>query len=290
MYQNIGKNEFKSYIKINYAKTMTTIILKKRMLWIATIIGISTTGAFAQQQNRDEVPKGQLLNVQTRARSYVKVSDVYSADALKLSTEWTSSGFSLQTVDGSAVFTTGQYAANAQHSAVSAAIQLPEVAAAGNGRLVLQVDELFKTETKYDRMYVKISADSGQTWQPVSRASGSSDWRSHCINITSFAGKSITISLSFAADGSFESDGWSISSVSIYKAILAKPTAQRSGMMRSLTANQLASLEIINVHTEDYPEAVFVDFLAKIQYPRQGAGHGWHGRALCRRSRPLRCR
>ncbi|MDR1023942.1 MAG: choice-of-anchor D domain-containing protein [Prevotellaceae bacterium] len=236
---------------------------KKRMLWAAFALGVSTTGAFAQQQNRDEVPKGQFLNVQTRARSYVKVSDVYSADALKLSTEWTSNGFSLQTADGSAVFTTGQYAPNAQLSAVSAAIQLPEVAAAGKGRLVLQVDEIFKTETKYDRMYVKVSADGGQSWQLVSKASGSSGWRSHSINITSFAGKSVIISLSLSADGSIESDGWSIAGVSIYTANLAKPQAQGSRMMRSLNTNQIASLEIINVHTEDYPEAVFVDFLAK---------------------------
>jgi hypothetical protein len=130
---------------------MKTTIPKKRMLWVAIAAGISITGAFAQQQNRDVVPKGQFLNVQTRARSYVKVSDVYSADALKLSTEWTSNGFSLQTVDGSAVFATGPYAPNAQHSAVSAAIQLPEVAASGKGRLVLQVDEIFKTETKKER-------------------------------------------------------------------------------------------------------------------------------------------
>jgi hypothetical protein len=228
------------------------------MLWIAVMMGLSVTGVFAQQNS--EVPKGQFLDARTSTQSYIKINDVYSADASKLLTEWTSNGFSLQTVNGKALYTTGQYAANVQYYATSTEIKLPEVV--GDEKLILQIEEFFKTETKYDNMYVKISADNGQSWRPLSRASGNSDWRSNYMDITAYSNKAVIISLSFSSDDSIESEGWSVADINIYTANSTNQPVQKA-QLRSIAANLIETIEIVNVHTEDYPETVFIDFLPK---------------------------
>ncbi len=229
-----------------------------RMLWIAILLGLSVTGAFAQQ--RDEIPKGQFLDAYTQSRSYTKVNDVYSADASKLSSEWAGNGFSLQTVNGNALYTTGQYTDNAQLSATSPNIALPAVAY--NEKLILQINQSYEVETKYDFISVWVKANGEEI--EVYRRSGKTSLIDDYINLTAYAGKQVQLSFRLTADASEQGNGWQIANLELYKALKDSKSANAAKaqpMLRAAASNN--SLEILNVNTEAFPDAIFVEFTIK---------------------------
>ncbi len=240
-------------------KTKNTFI---RMLWLAIILGLSVTSAIAQQM--DLLPKGQFLDAYTKPQSYVKIDDVYSADATKLSAEWRGNGFSLQTVNGGVMYTTGQYAANAQLSATSPGITLPAVS--NNEKLILQVSQSYETETRYDFISVQVKVNGSATGTEVYRRSGKSDLVEDYINLTAYAGKQIELSFLLTTDGSEQGNGWQIANLELYRALknsTGANTAQKTKSVLRAGAPGNYTLDILDVNTEAFPDAIFVEFTVK---------------------------
>lgn len=252
-------------LKFRKMKTNNTFIM--RMLWVAIILGLSVTGAFAQ--GSDEIPKGQFLDAYTKPQSYIKISDVYSADAAKLSAEWASNSFSLQTVNGNKLYATGRYAANAQLTATSPSITLPAVI--NNERLILQINQSYEVETKHDFISVRVKVDGITSDVEVYRKSGKTSLIEDYINLTAFAGKRVQLSFCLSSDASEEGNGWQVASIELYKGVKslnetnagkATKKAKSNSMLRAgSTSNH--TLEILGINTEAFPDAIFVEFTVK---------------------------
>ena len=153
---------------------------------------MSLTSALAQKS--DVMPKGQFLEIYNAEKTYDNVGGIYSADASKLSTEWTSNDFSLETINGNQYFSTNGYAPNANKIATSNSISLPNIV--GKQRIIMQIEQSFETESFYDFIYVNVNG------QEVYRKSGKTSLMTDYIDLTSFAGQTVQLSLQLTSDGS----------------------------------------------------------------------------------------
>jgi hypothetical protein len=212
----------------------------------------------AQDDENDNYKKGTFQKAWVSDETYSVKQSIYSADAKTLATDWRSSGFTLVIQKGTNYFSTGKYAANANITAYGPSITLPKVS---NGeRIILQLDEQFKTETKYDYIYVRMSTDGGNTSKWIYRKSGKSGGLvSDYIDLTKYAGKSIQLSLQLLTDDSEQSDGWDISGISLYTAEKSNPS---TGFLKSMlkSSSSDTTVSIISIDAEDYPDIVYVNF------------------------------
>lgn len=110
----------------------------------------------------------------------------------------------------------GAYSNSADDWLISPEISLPTL----NGskeNLQLLFYEWYAIESGYDYGRVKISTDSGVTWNEIENRSGSSDWRKTSIDISSYSGQTIKIAFHLTSDGSVTYDGWFVDNIKIAK-------------------------------------------------------------------------
>ncbi len=215
----------------------------------------SSVFLFGKQPTKDAFPKGKFLQTRSENKYYDKVGEVYSASASKLASDWRNKGFSLQKKSGESIYATGKYAANANLSAESPKIQLPSIAE--GEKLIVELDQSYKTETRYDFISVAVT-EGGQT-TTVYSMSGMSSRIIDYIDLSNYAGKQIELSLLLTSDDSKQSDGWQIYNLDVYKAVETSGVIQ----LRSASAPQVASLQILNINADAFPDAMFVEFTAK---------------------------
>jgi len=110
----------------------------------------------------------------------------------------------------------GAYSNSADDWLISPEISLPTLNGAKEN-LQLLFYEWYAIESGYDYGRVKISTDSGVTWNEIENRSGSSDWRKTSIDISSYSGQTIKIAFHLTSDGSVTYDGWFVDNIKIAK-------------------------------------------------------------------------
>lgn len=233
-----------------------------KTLALASMVGFSSFSAYAQA---DDMPaKGQIQKMSTIevAKLFSPVA-VYGVSASEMFEKWNIKGWALN-ADASAI-TSGVYSSNAKYSLTSKSIKLPKTSETES--LNLNITEAFSLESDYDFGTIELSDDGGQSWKSIVRISGQSEERINSLNISRYAGKSVIIRLLLSADGSFESTGWDVKAINIYKGSLI-PVATKK-VRSSLKAGGVIEkkINITSIHDANFPDAVFIDF----EYTEDGA-------------------
>ncbi len=149
---------------------------------------------------------------------------------------------------------TGRYGSDTDVKAISPSFTVP--ALAKGEQLYLNITEAFSLESDYDFGSVLISTDGGETWRNVHRVTGQSEKRTTQVNISSFAGKTLEVSLVVQSDGSFESEGWEVYGFDFEIGSLTSG-AEYNSLARSVTNREI---NITSIQDDNFPEAVFVNF------------------------------
>lgn len=241
---------------------LRTIFIKMKkvnLLSLLMVMLFSMHTAFAQYNQNDKYAKGKFEKVLIKQSNFTTKTTIYQADAKKLASEWNGSGFSLITKKGNTNYSTGKYAANANIVVFGPSITLPVVS--GKERIILQLDEQFKTETEYDYISVWASTDGGKTGTWVYRKSGKSGGAvTDYADLTHLAGKTVQLSLQFSADGTEQSDGWDISSISLYTAEKAVTSGSSSFLKSMLKSGGDTTLQIISINSDNFPDTLYIKF------------------------------
>lgn len=232
--------------------------------WLIALVlsGISIT--HAQHVPDEAPPKNQLNSVVTeQGRGLLDTRILYSVSGAGFSS-WNLNGWHM---DSGAGVTTGVYQPNAVLRATSPFVSLPQIAS--DEMLRLSMDEYFSLESDYDFGQVLISADSGASWRVARRNTGKTGPRTTYMNISGYAGKTIQFALELSADASFESTGWTISGMELEQGkviptLLPVPGYQPAAGANSRIQSGTQTLEITAVHDDNFPEAVFVDFVYNV--------------------------
>jgi len=191
--------------------------MKKHLLIFLTILFASHM--LLAQRDEGVRPKGAVRDnpVPPSGTFYHTESIITEWSAIDLS-GWNAQNWSL--VGGT--LTTGAYKAGQVSLLVSPDIQLPALTRA-NQRINAYLEESFELESYYDKGLVQVSADKGVTWTTLSSRDGRGASRSTLLALTTYAGKSIRLSLKLAADGANQYKGWDVKSLVIRRESLSDP-------------------------------------------------------------------
>ncbi len=172
-------------------------------------------------------------------------------DALN-DTNWQLDGFKVSTTNGVRVLSTGAYDVNSHLTATSAYVSLPE--AKDGERIILIVESSLHSESYFDNASVGIVAQDGEYVEKRSISGVTDGTERMLIELTRYAGTDIKIKLGFESDSTNNGSGWSISAVKVCKAHKVR------SMLKTGSATDKYNIKILNVNTENYPDAIYVEF------------------------------
>lgn len=172
-------------------------------------------------------------------------------DALN-DTNWQLDGFKVSATNGVRVLSTGAYDVNSHLTATSAYVSLPE--AKDGERIILIVESSLHSESYFDNASVGIVAQDGEYVEKRSISGVTDGTERMLIELTRYAGTDIKIKLGFESDSTNNGSGWSISAVKVCKAHKVR------SMLKTGSATDKYNIKILNVNTENYPDAIYVEF------------------------------
>ncbi len=226
------------------------------MLWAAVILGLSVTGVFAQQT--DVLPKGKYESIYIPEQNFQVGTMIYNADANKIASDFSSSGYALQTKSGATSFSSGRYDALPAYSLTSPAISLPQ--ASDGEKLVLQLDQAFETEFQYDFVQVSVSEDGNSAAKLIYNNSGKTKRVDDYADLTAYAGKTVRLHFTINADATDAGKGWDIYNISVFKT--GQTQAALKSSLRSANASRVARIEMLNVKSDNFPDEITAEFKA----------------------------
>jgi bacillopeptidase F len=187
----------------------------KKTLQILIIISLLGFISAYAQQDKPNLPKGQLLPAPLIVRSAKMVSftetitsTVFEENFETGATSWSINGsWSIgaptsgpnsghNSIKCAGTNLSGNYSNNANDWLTSPSISLPELTNPSS-QLKLNFWEWFEIESGYDHGKVKISTDGGTNWTELSDRSGSSDWRLTTVDISSYSGQTCKLVFHF---------------------------------------------------------------------------------------------
>ena len=237
--------------------------MKNWFVWaLATTMGVQ---GFAQEVDQKKGVFEKVIVRPTQKKG--GLMPVYAVGANDMASQWKSDGFFVQ---GESLVT-GKYGSNSNLEIVSPEIVLP--ATYKDGRVYLHLNEKFHTESGHDYVRVSVSDNGGKNYENLCKRSGDSDEYDEYVDVTKFAGKSITVKLSLTSDESYEGEGWTINQFDVLKTVAPRAAAglpsnidlsSTVGTLTYLGFSQVGYSKTLNLYFSAHSQnGVFVDGLAK---------------------------
>ncbi|MDR2962506.1 MAG: VWA domain-containing protein [Bacteroidales bacterium] len=233
-------------------------IFFKPIFALAALLISGASAVQAQKQQTDSYPKGKYESIYIPEQNFQVGTTIYTANAAKIASDFTSSGYAAKSARNTTSFSSGKY--DTPKKLQSPAITLPQVS--GAEKLILQLDQAFEVEYKYDFVQVFISTNSSKSTSPtlVYNNTGKTNRISDYADLTQFAGQTITLYFNINADATEFGKGWNLYNISIFT---TGQSSTKGGLaLRSLNAANVAQIQMLNVKSDDFPKLVTAEFKA----------------------------
>jgi len=237
-------------------------MLKAKLFAFIFVLSFLTYQSVAQQIDgkKDDIPKGNFsVTSYIPEKNYTITDYVLSADAKKMASEWEINGFSLKNSTNETALSTGKYTPNASLSATSPTIALPAIGE--KDKLFLILDETFDVEYHYDFIHIVLNLD-GETNKTIYTKTGKTERVTDYIDLTTYAGKTLRISLQLVSNDAHEGDGWTIYNLSVGVQRAMAAAKKMTTATVNVTENAIHEIIISDVNTNNFPDEITVSFLA----------------------------
>lgn len=177
-------------------------------------------------------PKGEYKRAPLMQHDYFTQESIYSFDTPTL--------------------VTGPYSNNANFLAATEYVHIPNVE--NNERLVVSFKCTMETESYYDICSAGYVLPDGRSYTLWSASGVIKEPEDIYIDITHLAGKSLKLFFSLQSDSTNNGGGWSVWDVKIERAGRLNP------ILKLAPADNSYKVNVLKVNTENFPDAVFVEF------------------------------
>lgn len=177
-------------------------------------------------------PKGEYKRAPLMQHDYFTQESIYSYDTPTL--------------------VTGPYSNNANFLAATEYVHIPNVE--NNERLVVSFKCTMETESYYDICSAGYVLPDGRSYTLWSASGVIKEPEDIYIDITHLAGKSLKLFFSLQSDSTNNGGGWSVWDVKIERAGKLNP------ILKLAPADNSYKVNVLKVNTENFPDAVFVEF------------------------------
>ena len=177
-------------------------------------------------------PKGEYKRAPLMQHDYFTQESIYSFDTPTL--------------------VTGPYSNNANFLAATEYVHIPNVE--NNERLVVSFKCTMETESYYDICSAGYVLPDGRSYTLWSASGVIKEPEDIYIDITHLAGKSLKLFFSLQSDSTNNGGGWSVWDVKIERAGKLNP------ILKLAPADNSYKVNVLKVNTENFPDAVFVEF------------------------------
>ena len=177
-------------------------------------------------------PKGEYKRAPLMQHDYFTQESIYSFDTPTL--------------------VTGPYSNNVKFLAATEYVHIPNVE--NNERLVVSFKCTMETESYYDICSAGYVLPDGRSYTLWSASGVIKEPEDIYIDITHLAGKSLKLFFSLQSDSTNNGGGWSVWDVKIERAGKLNP------ILKLAPADNSYKVNVLKVNTENFPDAVFVEF------------------------------